>query len=221
MNRRDDAMCSLLVDVVSGDPRARGLLWSELATFCKIANLPQLAALEEEESEARENLFALLMEKLEEQDCRRLRMFVAQLPTKPKSSAFGWLKVVLTRLTIDYVRAHPSNIGTRDQVRIVETVPFEEAASTGAEVSPRDLELCVLLAKITKDPVAVRAFYLRHVEGASWAQVARLVGAPTEGAIRARVGRALEMVREISKEQDERDEHQRLLLLAKRIWVTR
>jgi DNA-directed RNA polymerase specialized sigma24 family protein len=97
----------------AGDPQAWQALWAwldpRLALMVRRFRLGRISSEEDE----RRGVVLEVMARLREDDFRRLRLFADAAERDPALALMSWLRVVVKRVAIDYMRGHPSYLDTR------------------------------------------------------------------------------------------------------------
>ncbi len=116
MSRSTSDLSELLIDAASGNDAAWWLLWDTLEPKLEriYSNPRNTGRMSGDEDDVR-NMLVALMEKLREDDSRRLKEYLEK--HRGDLDGFeGWLVVVAKRVAIDYMRAHHSYIDRRREV---------------------------------------------------------------------------------------------------------
>ena len=136
----------------------------------------------------RRNIVLKVMDRLREEDFRRLRMYQESARLRGAGSNFrSWIVTVTARCAIDYVRAHPEYVDQRansDGVRWVRIVAGSDQRQPQGGPSPQDVAIASELldrAHRELDPgqAAVLCLWLQGEDNGSIARRLEL-GAPAE-----------------------------------------
>jgi hypothetical protein len=117
--------------VLDREPKAWQELWAAIQpTVWAITGKWQIVGPLARRDDERRNIVVDVMQRLRDQDFRRLRLFVAT----PEGATFkSWLATLTARAAIDYVRAHPEftdRRGADPRGRWVQYVPADRVADT-------------------------------------------------------------------------------------------
>lgn len=134
MTEATPSLDDLVADAASGNEAAWWLLWESVEPRLErlLRNPKVTGRLSEDEDDVR-NIMVAVIEKLRDDDCRRLRSYIDKREDKrdEKSGGFeAWLSVVAKRAAIDYMRSHQDFVDRRRDL---------EASSTGKWVIPGEL----------------------------------------------------------------------------------
>lgn len=152
-----------------------------------------------DDEDERRNIVMRVMERLTENDFRRLRRF--QETAKPGSSFKAWLATVTTRVAVDYVRSHPESFGReRTERGWVDVRSWQEGDDMRGPRAPDPERLVAaqqLLdrARAELDRDALAALYL-WLTGEDFGHIAERVGLEDADAGRRLVRRALKRLRD-------------------------
>jgi len=104
----------MIPQVVGGDEEAWRALWAALEPrLGGLARKPRFSGrLSRSEDDVR-NIIVEVMDRLRDDDFRRLRRYLAQRAERPGTTFMPWLIVVAKRIAVDYLRAHADYIDKR------------------------------------------------------------------------------------------------------------
>ena len=180
---------ALLHKIVQGDGAAWQTLWQAAQpAIWAVTGRWQLTGPIASRTEDRRNILLKVMDRLREDDFRRIRLYLQSTRARGPSSSFrSWLTVVTARTAIDYVRAQPEYLHQRSpdhKQHWVHIVAGSELERPAAGPTPHDIAIASELlerarCELTPSQLAVLCLWLQGQDDATIASQLQL-GDPNE-----------------------------------------
>jgi DNA-directed RNA polymerase specialized sigma24 family protein len=201
-------LTSLAAEAVEGDPRAWRALWCRLEPLVwGLSGKWQVLGPLCRRQEDRQNVVLAVMERLQDDDFRRLRAFLSTAKSRADPVFRAWVLTVSTRVAIDYSRAHSEHLdprGRRGRERWVELVPLAEATPSAGLDPARRAQVLELLerarSELRSDQLLALAAWL---EGEDPAGIAKRLGVTDPSAAQRTLRSALKRLRDRYADQRE------------------
>lgn len=192
---------SLAGEAVAGDTRAWRALWCRLEPLVwGLSGKWQVLGPLCRRHEDRRNVVLAVMERLQDDDFRRLRTFLTTTKHRVDPVFRAWVMTVSTRVAIDYSRAHAEHLDPRGRhggERWVELVPLPEPTPSAGLDPARRAQVLQLLerarSELRTDQLVALAAWL---EGEDPAGIAARLGISDSAAAQRTLRSALKRLRD-------------------------